>query len=79
LGAYIFAYSIDDGPEPISKASVSNYIGTVSLYPVTDSGKIFVEWISTYESDSESEVGGFCNPIYNKAVEQNVTALIFLA
>lgn len=62
---YSFAYNIDDGPGPISKDSVSNYIGKVSLYPITDSGKTFVEWISTYESDSGSEVRDFCNPIYS--------------
>jgi len=59
-----FSYSIDDGPGPVSKESVSNYVGKVTLYPVTDSGKTFVEWISTYESDSDSAVGDFCNPIY---------------
>jgi polyketide cyclase/dehydrase/lipid transport protein len=61
---FSFTYSIDDGPGPVSKNSVSNYVGKVSLYPVTNSGKTFVEWISTYESESESTVGDFCNPIY---------------
>jgi hypothetical protein len=59
-----FTYSIDDGPEPVSKDAVSNYVGRVSLFPVTDSGKTFIEWVSTYESDSDSAVGDFCNPIY---------------
>jgi len=61
--------TITDGPGPVSKDSISNYIGEVSLYPITDSGKIFVEWVSTYESDSDSdsdsEVGDFCNPKYS--------------
>jgi hypothetical protein len=61
---FSFNYSIDDGPGPVSKDSVKNYVGKVSLYPVTDTGKTFVEWISTYESDSDSAVGDFCNPIY---------------
>lgn len=61
---FSFTYSINDGPGPVSKDSVSNYVGKVSLYPITDSGKTFVEWISTYESDSDSAVGDFCNPIY---------------
>ena len=61
---FSFTYSIDDGPGPVSKDSVSNYVGKVSLYPITDSGKTFVEWISTYESDSDSAVGDFCNPVY---------------
>lgn len=61
---YTFTYSIDNGPEPLSKDSVSNYLGTVHLYPVTDSNTTFVEWTSSYESDSEQEVADFCNPIY---------------
>lgn len=61
---FSFAYSIDDGPGPVSKEAVSNYVGKVSLYPITDSGKTFIEWVSTYESDSASAVGDFCNPIY---------------
>jgi len=61
---FTFSYSIDDGPGPVSKLAVSDYVGKVSLYPITDSGKTFVEWISTYDSDSESSVADFCNPIY---------------
>ena len=36
-GEYTFTYSIDDGPESLSKDSVSNYLGTVRLYQVTNS------------------------------------------
>ncbi len=61
---YTFTYSIDDGPEPLSKDSVSNYLGTVHLYPVTDSNATFIEWTSSYESDFDQAVGDFCNPIY---------------
>ncbi len=61
---FSFSYSIDDGPGPVSKDIVSNYVGKVSLYPITDNGKTFIEWISTYESHSETAVGDFCNPIY---------------
>lgn len=66
---YSFSYSIDDGPGPVSKDSVTNYVGTVSLSPVTDSGRTFIEWVSTYESDSDSAVGDFCNPIYAGLLE----------
>lgn len=62
---FSFSYSIDDGPGPVSKDSVSNYVGKVILRPVTDSGKTFIEWTTAFESDSESEVGEFCNPIYS--------------
>ncbi len=59
-----FTYSIDDGPEPVSKDSIKNYVGTVRVAPVTDSGKSFVEWQSTYESSNDGAVSNFCSPIY---------------
>lgn len=61
---FTFSYSIDDGPEPLSKDSALNYLGTVRLLPVTDSGATFVEWTSTYQSDSDEAVSDFCNPVY---------------
>ena len=61
---YTFTYSIDDGPEPLSKDAKLNYFGTVRLYPVTDSNTTFVEWTSTYESNDDQAVADFCNPIY---------------
>lgn len=60
-----FAYSIDDGPGPVSKDSVRNYLGTVSVHPVTNDDIAFVEWVSTYESPDDQAVGDFCNPIYH--------------
>jgi len=60
-----FSYSIDDGPEPLSKESVQNYVGTVKVYPVTMDNTTFVEWQSTYESPDDQAVGDFCNPIYH--------------
>ena len=62
--AFTFSYSIDDGPEPVSKASLSKYIGVVKLRPVTDSNSTFIEWSSSYEAAAENEVAAFCNPIY---------------
>jgi Polyketide cyclase / dehydrase and lipid transport len=38
-----FAYSIDDGPAPVSKADVGNYVGRVTVRPVTDRAHTFVE------------------------------------
>ena len=61
---YEFTYSIDDGPGPVARDSVSNYIGKVVLYPVTDTNETFVEWTSSFESPSDNEVSEFCNPIY---------------
>ena len=62
-GAFTFTYSIDDGPEPLDKGSVSNYIGKVVLSS-TDDGGTLVEWSSSYESANEEAVSAFCNPIY---------------
>ena len=62
--SFTFSYSIDDGPEPISKSSVSNYIGVVKLFPITDSNSTFIEWSSSYESAADNDVGDFCNPLY---------------
>jgi hypothetical protein len=61
---YTFSYVITDGPEPISKETVTNYIGKVRLLPVTDCNKTFVEWTSAYESEQPDAVAEFCNPIY---------------
>lgn len=57
-------YTIDDGPGPVSKESVKNYVGEVRVAPITENDTSFVEWQSSYESADESAVGEFCNPIY---------------
>lgn len=61
---YGFTYSIDDGPGPVSKDAVQNYIGAVHLLPVTDENTTFIEWTSSYESADDKSVGELCNPIY---------------
>lgn len=58
-------YSIDDGPGPVSKDAVQEYIGTIIVHPVTMDGTAFVEWSSSYESPDNQAVGDFCNPIYH--------------
>lgn len=58
------AYTIDDGPEPVSKSSVSKYIGAIRVLPVTADGTTFVQWTSQYESSDPQLVADFCNPIY---------------
>ncbi|NQU38595.1 MAG: SRPBCC family protein [Lentisphaerae bacterium] len=58
-------YSIDDGPGPVARDAVKNYVGTVSVRPVTNDNTTFVEWVSTYESADDTAVGEFCGPIYN--------------
>ncbi len=64
-----FSYSIDDGPGPVAKEAVNNYIGQVSLRPITDTGDTFIEWSSTFESATPDEVTEFCNPIYAALLE----------
>jgi len=61
---YRFTYSIDDGPGPVAKGVIANYIGLVELFPITDSGGTFVKWTSEFESANEGQVIEFCNPIY---------------
>jgi len=59
-----FTYTIDDGPGPVSKQAVKNYVGDVRVAPITDNDTSFVEWQTSYESTDEAAVGEFCNPIY---------------
>lgn len=59
---YYLKYSIDDGPSPVSKDEVSNYIGVVRLTEA-GLGKTQVEWSSSWESNVEDAVE-FCHGIY---------------
>ena len=59
---YSLKYSIDDGPSPVSKDEVENYIGAVKLSPANGGGTL-VEWNSSWESKSEDAVE-FCHGIY---------------
>ena len=56
-------YSIDDGPSPVSKDEVSNYVGHLHLLPVTEGNVTFAEWSSSWESRSQDAVD-FCHNIY---------------
>lgn len=61
-------YSIDDGPGPVSKDSVSGYRGRARVMPVTDLNGAFVEWSSSWE-DSSGGVREFCDPIYKALLD----------
>lgn len=61
--AHKLTYSIDDGPDAVSKENVTGYIGEVKLSPVTADGRTFVEWSSRWETGGDG-VAEFCNPIY---------------
>ena len=71
-GQYTLSYSIDDGPDVVSKDAVSNYIGTIRLLPVTIGGKTFIEWSSEFDSDTPEAVADFCNPIYAALLDSMV-------
>ena len=58
-----FKYSIDDGPPPVSKADVQDYIGAVRLIAITDDDTCLIEWSSQWEAKSD-EACGFCHNIY---------------
>ena len=60
---YRIRYSIDDGPSPLSKEEIDNYIGQIQLRPVTVSNTTLVEWSSSWNSESEDAVE-FCSSIY---------------
>lgn len=60
-----FTYSIDDGPDAVSKDNVKGYVGTVKVFPVSDSNNSFVVWSSEWESAKNDNVADFCNPIYH--------------
>jgi hypothetical protein len=60
---HFLRYSIDDGPSPVSKAEVDDYIGVVSLNPSAEGNGTLVEWTSSWESRSDDAVE-FCHGIY---------------
>jgi len=74
---FLFTYSIDDGPKPISKCCVANYLGTVELTPITLSDQTLIEWSTVYDQIESADtnelaealhitdvVADFCDPIY---------------
>lgn len=67
--ARVLTYSIDDGPGAVSKENVNGYVGTVTVYPVTDTYASFVEWKSEWESEKEEGVAELCNPIYHALLQ----------
>lgn len=58
-----FSYSIDDGPPPVSKDDVSNYIGRVVVESAAGGSGSRVEWTSTWEQNDEAAYE-FCHGIY---------------
>ena len=58
-----FAYSITDGPSPVSKADVNNYVGRVAVRPITEGSGTFVEWSSSWDKNDQA-AHEFCHTIY---------------
>ncbi|MDH3458293.1 MAG: SRPBCC family protein [Gemmatimonadota bacterium] len=58
-----FTYAITDGPAPVSKAEVSNYVGRVRIRPITQGSGTFVEWSSTWQRNDQA-AHDFCHTIY---------------
>jgi len=65
--ARVIKYSIDDGPSPVSKDEVHDYVGRIDIRPVTHGHKegasTFVEWSSRWEAATE-DAEEFCQTIY---------------
>jgi len=64
-----FTYSIDDGPDVVSKDNVTGYIGRVTVFSVSDNDTSFVLWTSDWASEKKSGVADFCNPIYHAILQ----------
>ena len=60
---YFLKYSINDGPSPVSKEEVDNYIGVVKLAPSKGGSSTLVEWTSSWES-KVVDAAEFCHGIY---------------
>lgn len=59
-----FSYSIDDGPGPVSKDAVRNYVGKVTVSAGKEPGTTRVDWNSEFTSADDKQVQDFCSPIY---------------
>jgi hypothetical protein len=64
-----FKYSIDDGPAPVSKNDVKDYIGAVRLIPITDNDTCLIEWSSNWEAPKD-DACDFCHNIYVAVIDE---------
>ena len=58
-----FTYSIDDGPSPISKDDVKNYVGRVTVQQAEEGDGTLVDWSSSWQDNNEA-AAEFCHGIY---------------
>ena len=66
---HFLAYGTDDGPGPVARDAVKNYVSRVSLLPVTENNTTFIAWQSSFESANEQAVSDFCNPLQQAALQ----------
>jgi len=66
--AKTLTYSIDDGPSPISKNEVDNYVGRVTVRQVEQGESSLVEWSSSWQHNNEA-AAEFCHGIYVAILE----------
>jgi hypothetical protein len=64
----VITYSIDDGPELVSRDQISGHVAVVRVFAVTDSNATFVVWSSTWK-DSPGGVKDFCDPIFKALLD----------
>jgi len=55
-------YSIDDGPDVMSKDNVEGYVGEVTVFSVTENNSSFVLWTSGWKSAKVDGIADFCKP-----------------
>ncbi len=66
--AKTLTYSIDDGPSPVSKDEVENYVGRVTVRQVEQGESSLVEWSSSWQHNNEAATE-FCHGIYVALLE----------
>jgi hypothetical protein len=66
---HLIRYTIDDGPEPVSREKLDQYLSTIHMTPVTDSDSTFVEWSADYSAKNPQDVGAFCDPLYQNLLK----------
>lgn len=64
-----YTYSIDDGPDVVSKDNVEGYIGEVKVFSVSENDSSFVLWTSEWRAAKKDGVADFCNPIYHALLQ----------
>jgi len=65
-----FCYSIDDGPSPVSKDEVKDYVGRMRVSPTEGGASTLVEWSSSWEPcESDEAVYDFCHGVYVAALD----------